>query len=437
MPQSGPKIFSEGDPPPVPADLDLRDFEYLPLKVVRLLRSELIITGSDFEAKFGLMSWCLAWHEVPTGSLPNKNDVLADYFGFGRGSRNVQKWMRAREKGALRDWVLCSDGRLYHPVVCEVALETSAKRKRGANAGRISAEVKKQNQELTGTAVEQPVDTPRSNTPLQQPAKVSSNSLFNNDGREGIDGRDGGKRARETDTRKYSLADLKSIWPAARWTHEVDLSQLWTFQVEGRSISAQVFDGALRYLRSVGKGPDNEPHRFCSKAIDWIRAERWTETPPAHATPMPLQLPRPAPGDAVARMRPKRVKDCARYPSDRWLAEWGEPPPVAEVLLWRRRWCEHLVAFADGKAPWDGATWGNRMPVESDAAGARAFLASTDAGGNPVAQNAPPSASASPGAKISLVPGASVVSETKSPQQRKNSPADGIGSARPLSKVSP
>lgn len=106
-------------PPLVPADVDLQDFRFMPLDVVRLRDSSLIaqVTGEEFRC--AVLLWCAAWHQIPAGSLPDDDAVLAGYAGYGR---SVKRWQKKRP-AALRGWVKCSDGRLYHPVVSEKALE--------------------------------------------------------------------------------------------------------------------------------------------------------------------------------------------------------------------------------------------------------------------------------------------------------------------------
>lgn len=106
--------------PLVPADVDLRDFPFMPLDVTRLLDSE-IMALEDAEAfRAGVASWCKGWHQVPAASLPNEDGSLCRTLGYGR---DLKTWARLRKAGALHGWVLCSDGRLYHPVVAEKALE--------------------------------------------------------------------------------------------------------------------------------------------------------------------------------------------------------------------------------------------------------------------------------------------------------------------------
>lgn len=103
----------------VASNVDLRDFVYMPLDVVRLRDSDLaaIATGDAFRA--AVMLWCAAWHQVPAASLPTDDRMLARYAGYGR---DVAAWSEVKDD-ALRGFVLCDDGRLYHPVIAEKAVE--------------------------------------------------------------------------------------------------------------------------------------------------------------------------------------------------------------------------------------------------------------------------------------------------------------------------
>jgi len=101
--------------PLVHKDCNLRDFPFMPLEVERLRRS-----GSWLYAKrnpsiaFYLINlWTASWHEVPAGSIEDNDDVLADF-----AMCEPKKWDKLKAD-VLRGWVKCSDGRLYHPVVCE------------------------------------------------------------------------------------------------------------------------------------------------------------------------------------------------------------------------------------------------------------------------------------------------------------------------------
>lgn len=103
--------------PLVSAEVDLRDFAFMPLDVVRLRDSGLTAKATGDEFRAAVLLWCASWHQVPAASLPNDDAELANLCGYGRAMR---EWKRVRD-GALRGWVLCSDGRLYHPIIAEKA----------------------------------------------------------------------------------------------------------------------------------------------------------------------------------------------------------------------------------------------------------------------------------------------------------------------------
>jgi hypothetical protein len=105
--------------PLVPAEVDLRDFGYMPLDALRLRDSELAIEASPEVFRASVLLWCASWHQVPAGSLPIKDKTLAEY------SRAGIRWPRIRDE-VLSKWMHCSDGRLYHPVVAEKAVEAQA-----------------------------------------------------------------------------------------------------------------------------------------------------------------------------------------------------------------------------------------------------------------------------------------------------------------------
>lgn len=110
--------------PLVPSEVDLRDYPFMPLDVARLRDSDLITKTTGDEFKAAVMLWCAAWHQLPPGSLPNDEKALAKFAGFGNtpGPGAMRDWKRLRA-GALHGFILCTDGRLYHPVVSEKAIE--------------------------------------------------------------------------------------------------------------------------------------------------------------------------------------------------------------------------------------------------------------------------------------------------------------------------
>ena len=105
--------------PLVSSEVDLRDFAFMPLDVVRLRDSELAATVTGEEFRAAVLLWCASWHQVPAGSLPDDDIQLSSLAGYGRV---VKEWL-LHKAGALHGWLKCSDGRLYHPVISEKANE--------------------------------------------------------------------------------------------------------------------------------------------------------------------------------------------------------------------------------------------------------------------------------------------------------------------------
>lgn len=111
--------------PPVPLDCELRDFKFMPVDVQRLRSSE---QNSDVTPQANwaaMLLWSASWHELPAGSIPDNDQWIAKACGYVSLGTIDPRWGDVRE-GALRKFVKCSDGRLYHPIVCEKALEAWA-----------------------------------------------------------------------------------------------------------------------------------------------------------------------------------------------------------------------------------------------------------------------------------------------------------------------
>lgn len=101
--------------PLVEAEVTLRGLPWMRLDTSRLMDSDLfaLSTGDEFKAAVAL--WCKAWTQQPAGSLPTDDRLLAHLSGAGA------RWKKVKTM-ALRGWVLCDDGRLYHAVVAEQVL---------------------------------------------------------------------------------------------------------------------------------------------------------------------------------------------------------------------------------------------------------------------------------------------------------------------------
>ena len=124
--------------PVVPPEVDLRDFGYMPLDVLRLRDSDLATLASGDEFRAAVLLWCAAWHQVPAASLPDDDRLLARYSATGPAWRKVKT-------EALRGFVKCSDGRLYHSVIAEKACESWEAKLRQRARTRAATEARERN----------------------------------------------------------------------------------------------------------------------------------------------------------------------------------------------------------------------------------------------------------------------------------------------------
>ncbi len=105
--------------PLVPADVDLRGLEYMPLLGAKLFASDFNLEATDAEFRRAMLLWWAAWNQQPAASLPNSDRGQAKLAGFEDERSATWRKVRAR---ALHGFTLCSDGRLYHPILAKQAL---------------------------------------------------------------------------------------------------------------------------------------------------------------------------------------------------------------------------------------------------------------------------------------------------------------------------
>jgi len=113
------KVTDRLPAPPVPPDVDLRDFPSMMMEIDRLFASEFHARSDDAAWRAGVTLYLKSFHRVPAASLPDDDVSLARYAELGR---DLRTWRRIKE-AALHGWAKYSDGLLYHRVVAEIALE--------------------------------------------------------------------------------------------------------------------------------------------------------------------------------------------------------------------------------------------------------------------------------------------------------------------------
>ena len=112
--------------PLTPHDCDLRAFDWFPFFHKRLLKSSFWSRASDEACRISVDFWSIAYEQVPAASLPDDDYLLAEWAGFGR--RNIDAWLAVKNE-VMDPWVMCSDGRWYHPTLSEVACKAWVERR--------------------------------------------------------------------------------------------------------------------------------------------------------------------------------------------------------------------------------------------------------------------------------------------------------------------
>jgi hypothetical protein len=136
--------------PPVPAEVDLKDFPFTPLYRARLFGSSFHARANDAEWRAGVTLWLKSQDQVPSGSLPNDDIDLCRLAELGR---DMKTWRKVKDM-ALRGWFECDDGRLYHNVVAEVVKEQWKRKcdqRARTEAARAARAAKRLSQSLSQT----------------------------------------------------------------------------------------------------------------------------------------------------------------------------------------------------------------------------------------------------------------------------------------------
>lgn len=317
--------------PPVPADTDLRQFAGFMLNVERLLASELWALSSGEEFKAALALWCRAWKQVPAGSLPNDERVLASFSGAG------PRWKKVREV-ALRGFVKCSDGRLYHLVLCaDVRRASEQRRQYQERRERDNQRLRRWRGNGTKAPDETPIETPdetrftlgrqgqgqrqgdsESSLRSDSDCSLRSQRAGEEDDKnlEGDVGRGSDPPTRPRAPPRRGLPpDWRERWErwwVGCWLHvgKLDAERAYRAALaKGRATADELDEGRDRYVR--GKPTDQKP----LNPAKWLRDERWTDVwapapgssgPPA--APAAQTSPHPpiphalgAPGDVLRR----------------------------------------------------------------------------------------------------------------------------------------
>ncbi|MFT8720602.1 hypothetical protein [Acetobacter sp.] len=303
--------------PLTPEYCDLRGYDFMPLFGHRLFSSEFYTEASDAEFRAGMRLWWAAWNQLPAGSLPNSDRALATLADFGR---DVGAWQAVKER-ALHGFILCSDGRLYHPMLCQEALDAYEERLRKS---KKRVQDKERLQAWREMRRKQNADAHQSDEPQNDETEVKrvSSEFQEHIRNAGVAENARGDRDRDRDSNiSPSLRSGSSSSPSAEAgrSRAAEFDEFWSAYPRhvGKDAARKAHTKArtkatqaeimLGLSRQVAVWPDRKSDRaqFIPYPASWLNSGGWQDDPNASAAaaPPPSQPQRnhgrPAIWDAV------------------------------------------------------------------------------------------------------------------------------------------
>jgi hypothetical protein len=126
--------------PPYPTTTKSGGFRF-ELDIERMHQSDTWAIAESCQRPFLVMLWVESWTQVPAGSLPDNDAVIAARIGMRLPEFKTSKDV------LMRGWWKAEDGRLYHPVITEQVLDMV--RRKGRKAANQAAY--RERQRLHGT----------------------------------------------------------------------------------------------------------------------------------------------------------------------------------------------------------------------------------------------------------------------------------------------
>lgn len=112
-------------PVPYPADTKAKGWRF-ELDHERIDQSDTWALATPALRPWLLMTWLVSWKQIPCGSLPADDELIAARLGMDLDQ------FAAAKKVLMRGWWLADDGRLYHDTVVEMVLSLIESRNMGA-----------------------------------------------------------------------------------------------------------------------------------------------------------------------------------------------------------------------------------------------------------------------------------------------------------------
>jgi len=262
--------------PLVQGDVDTSRLDGFMLDTVKLLGSELLALSTGDEFKAAVVLWCRAWKQRPAASLPDDDRILASF-----AMVPLAKWKRLRPM-ALRGFVKCSDGRLYHKVLSADAVRAGKAHKQRQEA--IRKRWGKEGDDDTKPITDPPTKPDTGGHSAEHTAVSPPN--YETDTKDGT-GRDGtGHGLGQGDENAAARGVIEAfdalraeIWGPTQqrpWPAKTDFvtAQRWLAAGGSVEICRAVFEGQMRNMRGRGKEPPRSLAMFDEDVRVAIRDRR-------------------------------------------------------------------------------------------------------------------------------------------------------------------
>lgn len=275
--------------PMTPVDCDLRDFPWMPVSVAQLTKSKSWLRCKRKpELAFYMMNlWMTAWHEVPAASLDDDDDLLCDI-----AACDPERWPEVRDE-VLRNWVKCSDGRLYHETVAERAIASWSKklgqRKRTQAATQAATDARKgrenkgkvrngeRNGDRYGLQVEKEIENEDNNKYLVL-GKESEKTPVGFDAQRSASPGAHDASLKFASLPKQANADFERFWKAyPRKASRGQARKAWS--IATKKAPAETIIAAVR------SHPFDERPKFRPYPAKWLDGERWLDDKAAKLLP--------------------------------------------------------------------------------------------------------------------------------------------------------
>jgi hypothetical protein len=261
--------------PLAPPDLDLRDFSYMPLEVLRLRDSEMVVLATAEEFRAAVLLWCASWHQVPASSLPSDDRLLANLAGYGR---DVESWLKVRS-AALRGFVECSDGRFYHPVIAEKAVEAAQKRRSQQQRTAAATEARRSSKYNRDDHHSPQRDDQRDDDDTIDTDTTGTDRNVVQENR--IERKDEGLSRSIADARRPDASEkFEEFWkayPPRDGPNPREPAERKFRALVKTGVDADLMIAAVRKLATDEKARGKVGTRFIPKAVTWLNEQRWAD----------------------------------------------------------------------------------------------------------------------------------------------------------------